>query len=149
MLLCVYFSLSQPVSPFLAFERGREELSRDRFKSDAPIASSSQSRFVFVLDQKRALSRLQEMTNPTLVRQPHVPLCPSLRTWETSTTSSSSGTSSVPTPDRKRFSDKQGDFAEEASFLQRTGGGGGGPRENATKLRSEAHFWGLVTPKDS
>lgn len=95
--------------------------------------------------QKRALSRLQEMTNPALARAEHEPLSAAMRTWETPSTRP---VGQAVAPRDRPVADPASvdDFASEASYDTPTTRSGG-PRSHATRIRSEAHFWGLTEPK--
>lgn len=99
--------------------------------------------------QKRALSRLQELTNPALARAPHEPLPAAMRTWETARSPTTARTmtgqaqAARDLPPSAALRAPVDDFADEAAFASPLGRGGG-PRAQATKLRSEAHFWGLA-----
>lgn len=104
---------------------------------------------LLLLVQKRALSRLVEMTNPTYRQRPWTPLPLSIRSWESAATSSppaSSQTGSI-SFDRPRTAfvvEGEGDFASEASYDARPMvHAKTGPREDAPKLK-ESHFWGVA-----
>lgn len=95
--------------------------------------------------QKRALSRLQEMTNPALARAEHEPLPAAMRTWE-SPSARPVGQAAAPRDRPAADPASVDDFASEASYDTPTTRAGG-PRAHATRIRSEAHFWGLTEPK--
>lgn len=96
------------------------------------------------------------MTNPNYhqKRPAHNPLPLAVRSWESSSFTRYSP-SEPSRGDLPRFTADDGDFAEEASYdtsrpravtgtplgplLDKTG-----PREDAPKLRSEGHFWGIA-----
>jgi len=111
----------------------------------APAAEVDGLKILISPWQKRALSRLQEMTNPALARAEHEPLPAAMRTWE-SPSARPVGQAAAPRDRPAADPASVDDFASEASYDTPTTRAGG-PRAHATRIRSEAHFWGLTELK--